>query len=63
MNPVEYETVRIEKITKSCPVCERYTQKQASKPVSGEFVASSCDGRLVQASAVPLPAIRGDVRR
>lgn len=40
MNPVEYETVRIEKTTKVCPYCEGYAQKQASKPI----VVMSCEG-------------------
>ncbi len=40
MNQPEYETVKIEKTTKACALCEDYTRKQASKPV----VVMSCEG-------------------
>jgi len=40
MNPVEYETVQIEKTKKVCPLCEDYAKGQASKPV----VVMSCEG-------------------
>ncbi len=40
MNPVEYETVKIEQTAKVCPLCEDYAAKQASKPV----VVMSCEG-------------------
>jgi uncharacterized metal-binding protein len=40
MNPVEYETVQIEKTTKVCPLCEDYAKRQASKAV----VVMSCEG-------------------
>jgi uncharacterized metal-binding protein len=44
MNPVEYETIRVEKSSKVCPVCENYVQKQASKPV----VVMSCEGACLR---------------
>lgn len=40
MNPVEYETVQIEKTKKVCPLCEDYSKRQSSKPV----VVMSCEG-------------------
>lgn len=40
MNPVEYETVQVEKTKKVCPLCEDYARRQASKPV----VVMSCEG-------------------
>ncbi len=39
-----YETVRIEKTQKVCPVCEDYARRQASKPV----VVMSCEGACLR---------------
>lgn len=44
MNAVEYETVKIQKTTKVCPVCENYAQRQACKPV----VIMSCEGACLR---------------
>ena len=44
MNPVEYETVQIEKAKKVCPLCEDYARGQASKPV----VVMSCEGACLR---------------
>ncbi len=40
----DYETVRIEKTHNVCPLCEDYSQKQASKPVA----VMSCDGACLR---------------
>ena len=39
-----YETVRIEKTSNVCPMCENYAQKQASKPVA----IMSCEGACLR---------------
>ncbi len=44
MQPVEYETVKIEKTERVCPLCEKYSAKQASKPV----VVMSCEGACLR---------------
>jgi uncharacterized metal-binding protein len=44
LHPVEYETIEIEKTTKSCRYCEDYAESQASKPV----VVMSCEGACLR---------------
>ncbi len=40
MNQAQFETVQMEKTTKTCSLCENYAKQQASKPV----VIMSCEG-------------------
>lgn len=40
----DYETVRIEKTSNVCPMCEDYAKKQASKPVA----IMSCEGACLR---------------
>lgn len=40
----DYETVRIEKTSNVCPMCEDYAKKQASKPVA----VVSCEGACLR---------------
>jgi hypothetical protein len=40
----DYETVRIEKTSNVCPVCEDYAKNQASKPVA----TMSCEGACLR---------------
>jgi uncharacterized metal-binding protein len=40
----DYETVRIEKTSNVCPMCEDYANKQASKPVA----IMSCEGACLR---------------
>jgi uncharacterized metal-binding protein len=40
----DYETVRIEKTSNVCPMCEGYANKQASKPVA----IMSCEGACLR---------------
>lgn len=44
MNQAEFETVQIEKTTKTCSLCESYAEQQASKPV----VVMSCEGACLR---------------
>ncbi len=44
MKAVEYETVNIPKTQQVCPLCETYTQRQASKPI----VIMSCEGACLR---------------
>ncbi len=39
-----YETIRLEKTTKVCPLCEDYAKKHASKPVA----VISCEGACLR---------------
>jgi uncharacterized metal-binding protein len=41
---VEYETVRIQKTSNVCPMCENYAKKQASKPVA----VITCEGACLR---------------
>ncbi len=41
---MEYETVKIEKTERVCPLCETYAARQASKPV----VVMSCEGACLR---------------
>jgi len=38
----EYETIRIEKTKNTCPMCEDYAKKQASKPVAVMCCEGAC---------------------
>ena len=40
----DYETIRIEKTSNVCPMCEDYAKKQASKPVA----IMSCEGACLR---------------
>jgi uncharacterized metal-binding protein len=43
-NMGNYETIRIEKISSSCSLCEEYAQKEASKPIA----VLSCEGACLR---------------
>ncbi len=42
--PAGYETVRIERVQNTCPMCEDYAARQAAKPV----VVMSCEGACLR---------------